>query len=106
VSTAALRGDGYLPEPVTTRAPTAASLGAALAACGSGKRPAPLLAVACPLAVTRSATLGRHVAHATGAALENLEAFAVARAVLGQPGIDHNVAGVTGDDVGTHRGTY
>jgi hypothetical protein len=27
--------------------------------------------------VTRSATLGRHVAHATGAALENLEAFAV-----------------------------
>ena len=34
----------------------------------------------CPIAVTRSATLGRHLAHATGAALENLEAFAVARA--------------------------
>ena len=94
VSTAALRGDGYLPEPVTARAPTAASLGAALAACGSGKRPAQLLAVACPLAVTRSATLGRHVARATGAALENLEAFAVARAAAAA-GIDE-VAAVLG----------
>ena len=80
VSTAALRGDGYLPEPVTTRVPTSAPLAAALVACGAGKKPLPLLAVACPIAVTRSATLGRHVAHATGAALENLEAFSVARA--------------------------
>jgi futalosine hydrolase len=80
VSTAALRGDGYLPEPLTARTPIAATLAAALAACAPGKQPAPLLGVACPIAVTRSATLGRHVAHATGAALENLEAFAVARA--------------------------
>ena len=78
VSTAALRGDGYLPEPVVTRAATSAALGAALV--GRGARSAPLLGVACPLAVTRSATLGRQIAHATNAALENLEAFAVARA--------------------------
>jgi len=78
VSTAALRGDGYLPEPVVTRAVMSADLAAALASCGA--KPAPLLAAACPLAVTRSATLGRQIAHATDAALENLEAFAVARA--------------------------
>ncbi len=36
--------------------------------------------VACPLAITRSAALGRRIAAATGAELENLEAFAVARA--------------------------
>ena len=80
VSTAALRGDGYLPEPVATRAATSAALGAALA--GRGARAAPLLGVACPIAVTRSATLGRQIAHATDAALENLEAFAVARAAV------------------------
>jgi nucleoside phosphorylase len=80
VSTAALRGDGYLPAPVATRVATSAPLGAALAACRPGGKPAPLLDVACPLAITRSATLGRQIAHATDAALENLEAFAVARA--------------------------
>jgi futalosine hydrolase len=79
-STAALRGDGYLPEPLATRAPTSAALGQQLAACGRSRRPLAILGVACPIAVTRSATLGRHLAHATGAALENLEAFAVARA--------------------------
>ena len=36
--------------------------------------------VACPLAITRSAALARRIATATGALLENLEAFAVARA--------------------------
>src|SRR5262245_2446611 len=80
VSTAALRGDGYLPEPLATSAPTSVLLAATIAAGGSGRKPVPLLGVACPIAVTRSATLGRHLAHATGAALENLEAFAVARA--------------------------
>src|SRR6188474_2509248 len=45
VSTAALRGDGYLPEPLATRAAASASLGATLAACGPG-RPVPLLGVA------------------------------------------------------------
>jgi nucleoside phosphorylase len=86
-STAALRGDGYLPEPIATRAPTSATLSAALAACAAAKSPVPLLGVARPIAVTRSATLGRHLAHATGAALENLEAFAVARAAAAA-GID------------------
>jgi futalosine hydrolase len=80
VSTAALRGDGYLPEPVVTRAPASAALNDALDACGSGRKPIARLGVACPLAVTRSATLGRQIAHATGAGLENLEVFAVARA--------------------------
>jgi futalosine hydrolase len=82
-STAALRGDGYLPEPLATRAPTSGPLAAALASCGKGRRPVPdlpIVGVACPIAVTRSATLGRQLAHATGAALENREAFAVARA--------------------------
>jgi nucleoside phosphorylase len=86
-STAALRGDGYLPEPIATRAATSVTLSAALAACAAAKSPVPLLGVACPIAVTRSATLGRHLAHATGAALENLEAFAVARAAAAA-GID------------------
>jgi nucleoside phosphorylase len=79
-STAALRGDGYLPDPLVTRALPSAALGGALAACARQKHPIPLLGVACPIAITRSATLGRHLAHATSAALENMEAFAVARA--------------------------
>jgi nucleoside phosphorylase len=79
-STAALRGDGYLPLPLVTRAPADATLVAALAACGPHKKPLAVLGVACPIAITRSATLGRQLAHATGAALENMEAFAVARA--------------------------
>jgi len=80
VSTAALRGDGYLPEPLVTRATPSPELGAALSACDARAAAVPLVGVACPVAVTRSATLGRQIAHATGAALENLEAFAVARA--------------------------
>lgn len=79
-STAALRGDGYLPDPVVKRVPTSAALAAALAEAAPPKKPVPRLGVACPIAITRSATLGRQLAHATGAALENLEAFAVARA--------------------------
>ena len=39
VSTAALRGDGYLPEPIATRAATSATLSAALAACGRREEP-------------------------------------------------------------------
>jgi nucleoside phosphorylase len=81
-STAALRGDGYLPPPevMTTRAPASAPLAAALSACGPHGKPLAVLGVACPIAITRSATLGRQLARATGAALENMEAFAVARA--------------------------
>jgi nucleoside phosphorylase len=81
VSTAALRGDGYLPRPVALRAETSPSLAAALtAALGATGRPP--LSVACPLAITRTAALGRSIAAATGADLENLELFAVARAAL------------------------
>jgi nucleoside phosphorylase len=81
VSTAALRGEGYLPGPVALRAETSAALAALLtAALGEAGR-APL-SVACPLAITRTAALGRLIADATGAELENLEVFAVARAAL------------------------
>ena len=81
VSTAALRGDGYLPGAVALRAQTSTPLAAALtAALGEAGR-APL-SVACPLAITRTASLGRLIAQATGADLENLEVFAVARAAL------------------------
>jgi purine-nucleoside phosphorylase len=77
VSTAALRGDGYTPAPLVTRALPAPALVRALRA----RAPAlPALVVACPLAITRTLGLGRRIAAATGAALENLEAFAVARA--------------------------
>ena len=75
VSTAALRGDGYLPEPQVVRAAGAPRLSALLSASAG-----PWPTVACPLAITRSAALARRIATATGASLENLEAFAVARA--------------------------
>jgi nucleoside phosphorylase len=82
VSTAALRREGYLPAgPVALRAETSTSLAAVLtAALGEAGR-APL-SVACPLAITRTAALGRLIADATGAELENLEVYAVARAAL------------------------
>ena len=79
-SSAVLRGDGYLPGPMVLRVETSRRLRPLLAACagdGQGKDP---LAVASPLAITRSAALGRRIAAATGAAVENLETFAVARA--------------------------
>jgi nucleoside phosphorylase len=79
VSTAALRGDGYLPELVVVRARSSETLVAALAAGGRGRVRHPL-GVACPMAITRSAKLARQIAGATGATLENLEAFAVCRA--------------------------
>jgi purine-nucleoside phosphorylase len=75
VSTAALSGDGYLPAPQVVRAATSGKLAAAL-----GADAAELPAVACPLAITRSAALARRIVSATGASLENLELFAVARA--------------------------
>ena len=80
VSTAALRGEGYLPEPVVVVARTSDGLRAALTACARAAPNRPPDTVACPLAITRSAKLGRQIVAATGATLENLEAFAVARA--------------------------
>jgi futalosine hydrolase len=83
MSTAALKGEAYLPGPMVVQVPTSRSLRTALSA-GRAERPRD---VACPLAITRSAALGRRIAEATGATLENLEAFAVARAaaVAGVP---------------------
>jgi purine-nucleoside phosphorylase len=77
VSTAALRGDGYLPEPQIVRAASSPRLSALLSSTDG-----PWPTVACPLAITRSAALARRIATATGALLENLEAFAVARAAV------------------------
>jgi hypothetical protein len=76
MSTAALKGEAYLPGPMVVQVPTSRSLQTALAS-GRVEQPRD---VACPLAITRSAALGRRIAEATGATLENLEAFAVARA--------------------------
>ncbi len=76
--TAALRGDGYLPELQPARDDGDAPLRAAL--LDVAPRGTPVLPVACPVGITRSAALGQEIARETGAALENLEAFAVARA--------------------------
>jgi len=76
VSTAALKGEAYLPDATVVRAQTSRRLRATLAAGTPGDP----RGVACSLAITRSAALGRRIAAATGATLENLEAFAVARA--------------------------
>jgi nucleoside phosphorylase len=75
MSTAALKGEAYLPGPMVVQVTTSRSLRTAL---GGGRAEGPR-DVACPLAITRSAALGRRIADATGATLENLEAFAVAR---------------------------
>lgn len=80
VSTAALAGDGYLPAPQVVRAQGSQKLAAALAGDAAEL---PATTVACPLAITRSAALARRIAAATGASLENLELFAVARATAG-----------------------
>jgi nucleoside phosphorylase len=82
VSTAALRGEAYLPAPTVLRSETHRRLRVALGtAAGETGTPRSLnCSVACPLAITRSATLARRIVAATGADLENLEAFAVARA--------------------------
>jgi nucleoside phosphorylase len=78
-STAALRGAGYLPGPMRTRLASSGPLTRQLLA------QAPSLEVcrvdvANPLAISRTRTLARMVARATGASAENLEVFAVASA--------------------------
>lgn len=79
VSTATLRGDAYHPAPLVAAAETAPALRARLAGVGGADGGAPIAIVACPLAITHTAALARRIA-ATGTALENLEAFGVARA--------------------------
>jgi len=75
VSTATLRGEAYHPAPLVAAADTTPALRARLARAGATV----IVSIACPLAITQSASLARRIS-ATGAALENLEAFAVARA--------------------------
>ncbi|MBC8133162.1 MAG: hypothetical protein H7X95_09290 [Deltaproteobacteria bacterium] len=80
-STAAIRGDGYLPAPMVMREDTDAILRRALVRSAHATTTTPLVVdVATPLAITTSATLARRLATSTGAGTENLEAFAVGRA--------------------------
>jgi nucleoside phosphorylase len=67
-------GAAYLPAPMTAEVETSGRLRRALAG-GT-----PLVDVACPLAITRGRAVARRLREATGCAVENLEAFAVARA--------------------------
>lgn len=67
----------YFPRPMPVVARTNARLRSRLArASGAG-----LADIVCPPAITRSRAAAASIARVTGAALENLEAFAVARAV-------------------------
>jgi nucleoside phosphorylase len=74
-SLAVASGAAYLPELVPSSLAASARLGRVLVARG-----APIADVACPLGITRTRAAADTLARATGAALENLEAFAVARA--------------------------
>jgi nucleoside phosphorylase len=60
------------------RVETSPDLRLALAAHVPSEAPPP--GVACPMAITRSEAMGLRIAAATGASLENLETFSVARA--------------------------
>jgi hypothetical protein len=63
---------------------------------GRGKARLVAVPVACPAAITRSAALGRRIVQATGAVLENLEAFSVARATATAAGPRIQFAAVLG----------
>jgi nucleoside phosphorylase len=78
-STAALRGDGYPPAPMPLHALASPALRALLQKAGAGATTTCAVA-ASPLAITRTAALARRISNATGAAVENLEVFSVARA--------------------------
>lgn len=82
VSTAQARGDGYLPPPLVQRAPTDAGIRRALlrAAPAPSRTRAVAVDVATPVAITTSPALARLHVRSSGAAVENLETFAVARA--------------------------
>jgi len=84
VSTAAARGQGYLPDRMPTRIAASRRLATGLLQAARRMTPSPGRAVraivANPLAITRHAGLGRALARASAAAAENLEVFAVARA--------------------------
>jgi nucleoside phosphorylase len=77
------RGSAYLPQPMPARAASDPSLRRQLAAAAQ----LPSGDVACPLGISRTLPAARSLMVATGAQLENLEAFSVARAaaVAGVP---------------------
>jgi nucleoside phosphorylase len=77
ISTAALRGDGYLPPPLAMAATISAQPAwtRALGRFASGRATA-----ANPLGITRAAALARRIARDAAATVENLELFAVGRA--------------------------
>jgi futalosine hydrolase len=70
------RQAAYLPEPLPAEAASTPELLQEVAAATS----LPIVDVACPIGITRAATLAQQLRKSTGAALENLEGFAVARA--------------------------
>lgn len=76
LSTAVLRGEAYLPRSLPATAETQPALRRALARSTG----LPTADVACPLGITQTAAAGRRIAQTTGCDVENLEAFAVARA--------------------------
>lgn len=81
VSTAAERGEGYLPAPLRTREETNRAVRQGLLRAAGATAAALLVQdVATPLAITSKVALGRRLARDSGAGVENLEAFAVARA--------------------------
>jgi purine-nucleoside phosphorylase len=85
ISTAALRGDGYLPAPQVMRVGTTPRLRAALLSVADAEGEA--VPVACPTAITGSVTLARRITRSIEAVLENLEVFGVARAA-GAAGVE------------------
>jgi nucleoside phosphorylase len=80
VSHATTRGLAYFPAPMPVALEKVSALARKIAAASD----APLADVACPVAITRSLAAARTLARASGATLENLEAFAVARAAAAQ----------------------
>jgi purine-nucleoside phosphorylase len=77
-STAALRGDGYTPAPMVLRESAAPALWAELRRAAPEVGPCGV--ATSPLAITQTTALARRIARATGAVVENLEVFSVARA--------------------------
>jgi nucleoside phosphorylase len=80
VSLGTARAMSYWPEPMPIAAESTPRLRARLTRSSR----ATLVDVACPPAITRTETAARALARATGASVENLEAFAVARAAASQ----------------------
>lgn len=79
-SAALARGEGYRPAAMSGEVETDAGLRRALAGSRFRRPVTPTVDVATPTAITLSLGLARRLAASTGAQVENLEAYAVARA--------------------------